>query len=295
VGIVRASWCVVVTAGTMLCAAALKAAEPAAAIREASDRYCEAFNAADAEGLAAQWTADARLVEGGGTLRGRDRIVESLLAWRRAHPRATLAIDLTGIDRLGDTVARVRGRLRFTPEPGSEPHTSDFESLRVLEQGEWRLADSLVGPSATALLDELAWLLGTWKSVDESGGAVHEIRYERSLGGRVITGRGRITSQSGDPVESLEVIHADPRDGVVRSSLWDSTGARATGAFSFDGTIFNRSLVGTSGEAAGARPVGWVQVIAPASGGRMILQSIERMHDGLPMPDGQPIVFSKTE
>lgn len=270
------------------------AAEPDAAIREASDRYCEAFNAADADALAAQWTTDARLVEGGGTLRGRDRIVESLLAWRRTSPRATLAIELTGIDRLGDTLARVRGRLLFTPEPGSDPHTSNFESLRVLEQGQWRLADSIVGPSAAALLDELGWLVGTWKSVDEPTGTVHEIRYERGVGGRVITGRGRITSRAGEPVESLEVIHADPRDGVVRSSLWDSTGARATGTFASDGTAFNRSLAGTSGEAAGSRPVRWVQVMTPASDDRLILHSIERVQDGLPLPDGQPVVFRKS-
>lgn len=285
--------CLIVAIAPHLATAEADSGQQEEAIRAASARYCDAFNAMDAEGLASQWTSEALLYEGGGMLRGRDRIVESLLTWRRSHPKANLAIEVADIDMLGETAARIRGRMLFSVEPGAEPHLSDFDSLRVLEQGRWKLAESVVGPSAAALLDELAWLLGGWRSTDAQSKTVHEIRYERSLGGHVIVGRGRITARTGDPVETMEVIHADPRDGIVRSSLWDSTGARATGSFDSDGTTFNRVLEGTSGAIAGGQSVRWIQVITPDRGEKMIQHSIDRLVGGLPMPDGQPVVFER--
>lgn len=269
------------------------AVEVSDALREASKRYAEAFTKADFAAVADQWTTGAELTEGGGTVTGRDKIVESLQRWRQRHPKATLAIEVTGIDLLGESAARVRGRLLFTPEPNDKPHVSLFESLRVNEGGTWRIAESRVGPSATALLDDLEWLLGTWQATDAKTGTSFELRYEKAIGGRAFLGRSSIRPKKGPSVEAIELIHADARDGGVRSWIVDSTGARADGFFDSDGTSFNRTLSGVSGEAVGSGRVQWVQVLTPGPNDRMVVHSIDRVVEGRPLPDGEPLSYRK--
>lgn len=282
-------WCLSLAFATQVACAA----DASDALREASKQYAEAFTKGDFKAVADQWTTGARLTEGGGTITGRDKIVESLKAWRQRHPKATLAIEVTGIDLLGESAARVRGRMLFTPEPNDKPHASLFESLRVNEGGAWRIAESRVGPSATALLDELEWLLGTWQATDAKTGTSFELRFEKAVGGRAYLGRASIRPKQGPAVEAIELIHADARDGGVRSWILDSTGARAEGFFDSDGTSFNRTLSGVSGEAAGSGRVQWVQVLSPGPADRMVVHSIDRVVEGRPLPDGEPLTYRR--
>jgi len=271
----------------------LLAVDLTTAMREASKRYADALNAGDMASVGDHWTANAALTEGGGTIRGRERIVESLKKWRDRHPKATLGVEVTGIEPLGETAVRVRGRLLFTPTPGEKPHVSRFESLRVEENGAWRIAESRVGPSAGALMHDLAWLLGTWQATDARTGTSFEMRFEKALDGRAILGRSTIRPKQGSPVESIDLIHADARDGLVRCWILDSSGARAEGVLDSDGTSLNRSLVGVAGEEAGSGRVQWVQVIAPGADDRMVLHAIDRTVDGRPVPDGEPVTFRR--
>lgn len=271
----------------------LFADELTTAMREASRRYADALNAGDMAAVGDHWTVNAALTEGGGTIRGRERIVESLKKWRDRHPKSMLGIDVTGIEPLGETAVRVHGRLLFTPAPGEKPHGSRFESLRVAENGTWRIAESRVGPSAGALMHDLAWLLGTWQATDARTGTSFEMRFEKALDGRAILGRSTIRPKQGSPVEAIDLIHADARDGLVRCWILDSTGARAEGVLDSDGTSLNRSLVGVAGEEAGSGRVQWVQVIAPGAGDRMVLHAIDRAVDGRPVPDGEPVTFRR--
>lgn len=287
------------TVGLAIGTPAARADDLEAAVRQASKAYAEAFNKGDYEALANQWTSAAELSEGGGTITGRERIVESLKKWRERNPKSTIEIDVAGIDMLGESAARVRGRMRFTEKPGDPPHTSTFESLRVLEAGSWKLAVSRVGPSATALLDELSWLAGTWQGTDSKNGTTFEMKAEKVLGGRAMLVRSTIRrkpatgSKPPEAVEAIEIIQADSRDGAVRCWVVDSTGARAEGFFDSDGTSFNRTLTGVSGEAAGSSRVQWVQVLTPTAADRMILHAIDRVVEGRPLPDADPITFRK--
>lgn len=97
------------------------AVEVSDALREASKRYAEAFTKGDFAAVADQWTTGAELTEGGGTVTGRDKIVESLQRWRQRHPKATLAIEVTGIDLLGESAARVREDCSSRPSRTTSP------------------------------------------------------------------------------------------------------------------------------------------------------------------------------
>ena len=269
--------------------AAVSATDVIAAVRRAADAYATAFNAGDDKAIGDQWTLGAELEEGGGMLKGRDAIVASLKQWRATHPKAALKIDVTDVQTLGEGVARVQGTLSFTGQADAEPAVSRFDSLRVLEKGSWRIAESRVVPTPRTALADLSWLLGTWQSTDAKTGTTIDATYEKSLEGNALVGRITVKQKDGSIVESLDVIHADRLTGQVRSCSFDSTGARAEGTFTSDGTSFERKLVGTPGTPDLGNCAEWVQVLSPLGRDMLLWHSIERTIDGHAQPDTEPV------
>lgn len=284
-----ATWAVLLAAS----AVADPSAAPEAQLRAAAAAYASAFNGRDFEGLARQWADRAELTEGGSRLRGRDEIMRSLRGWMERHPQAALAIDVESVELLAESLARVSGTMRFTRQPGAAPVTSRFESLRALDGGSWRLVESVVVPGHAAALDELDWLVGTWRAEAGPHGGAVEAAFDKPLGGFCIVGRTR-SERAGRPArEALQVIHADRGTGLVRTWVFDSTGARAEGVVEFDGTSFHQVLAGTPAETAPGREARWVQVIAPTGDSAFTLHAIERSVDGMPQPDAPPMHFRR--
>jgi len=284
----------------LLCRQSARAAEPAAAekntderVIQAANAYAEAFNKRDYTALADQWTSGATLIEGDARLEGREAILRSLQGWLSRHPQATLQIRITGVQLVATTLVRITGVLAFTRKVGEKSLESRFESLRVLEDGQWRLAESKVLPNQAAALEDFEWLIGTWNATDPQSGASIETIYEKAVDGHAILGRTKIKSKAVNAFEAIDVIHADRDTGGIRSWIFDSTGARAEGFLESNGTTFNRTLVGTPADFVDGRQAEWVQVIAPTGDGRFTMQSIERTLDGVPLPDGEPLHFRK--
>lgn len=260
-------------------------------VKKAAAAYVASFNAGDEKAIAAHWTEGAELEEGAGLLKGRDTIVASLARWRKAHPQGTLAIDVTDVQPLGAGVARVRGTLTFIGQPGREPLASRFDSLRVLEDGAWRIAESRVVPSPRAAIAALSWLVGTWQSTDPKTGTTIDATYEKAVGGNALVGRIKTTRRNGAVVDAIDLIHADRVSGMVRSTVVDSTGAQAEGVLSTDGTSFNRSFAGTPGDPGIGDHAEWVQVLAPLGPDKILWHTIERTVDGRSVPDTEPVHF----
>jgi len=273
------------------------AAEPEAEIRAAAAAYAAAFNKGDYAALADQWTEQAVLLEGSLELRGRAAIAASLRGWREQHPTATMDIEVRRVSIVAEPLARVDGVIRFTPRPGGKPVVSRFSSLRVREGETWRLAESRVIPEHATALDSLGWLVGTWsaetaRGKDGSKTSVETI-YEQPLGPYCLVGRSRIRPPEGPAVEALEVIHADRGTGLIRSWVFDSTGAQGEGVIESDGATLHKTMVGTPSDRVPGRVARWTQVISPAGDGRCTMHSIERSVDGVAMPDGEPLHFRK--
>ena len=278
----------------------VRAADPSqveAELRAAAAAYQSAFDSGDQAALADQWAEAATLVEGAGRLHGRAAIVASIRDWRDRHPGCSLAVAVDSVRPIAGPLARVTGRLRFTPKAGATPVESRFESLRVNEDGTWRILESVVVPSHAIALDELDWLVGTWHaesgSLEQGTKTTVETVYEKPLGPYCLVGRSRIRPASGPPIEALELLHADRDTGVVRSWVFDSTGARGEGIVASDGVTLHKTMDGTPADGVPGRVARWTQSVAPAGDGRCTMHSIDRSIDGVPQPDGEPLHFRR--
>jgi uncharacterized protein (TIGR02246 family) len=261
------------------------------AVEKASADYVAAYNARDYEGLADQWADRAELLEGRSRVTGRKAIVASIRGWLEKHPHATLGVSVTGVQPLTETLARVEGVLLFAPEAGVEPIPSRFESLRVLDHGVWRLISSSVMPSPAAALEDLAWLVGTWRTAD---GSIQMV-CERAAGNQALLCRTTSSPPEGAGLHSISLIYGDRGDGLMRTTVIDSSGAHAEGVIESDGISFHRLLTGVPAASTGGSRARWVQVIVPGGDGRLTMQSIERSIDGEPIPDGMPLHFRRVE
>jgi len=271
---------------------ALSAPPAGDAVRQASAAYVTAFNDRDYETLATQWTVSAELVEGGSRVVGRENIVASIRGWLEQHPEARLGIEVGTVTPLGTTLARVEGMMTFARSGDALPVVSRFASLRVFEEGQWRLAESVVEPASAAAVADLDWLLGSW-TAESADGSTTEATFEQVIGGHAILGRMKVTAANGSTLEAIELIHADRIAHALRSWVFDSRGAAATGLIESDGISLNRVLVGTPSPASGGRQSSWVQLIMPGGDNSFTLHSIERMVDGRPLPDATPLHFRR--
>ena len=266
------------------------ASEAEQAIRKAADDYAKAFNARDFDAIGKQWTEMAELhQDSGATVRGRDAIVGIIRKAAAHRPKAAISIKVESVDMLGAGAARVRGTLVLKDEGEIGVWATRFSSLRVLEGGQWRLADSRETAISTASIEEMAWLVGSWSAESPLGKVT--VSYEKALGDRGLVGKISVKQAEGPGMEVLEVIQV--RDGEIRSWVFDSTGAKAEGFFEFDGTSFEKAMAGTPSDAVGGRVATWVQVISPSGEGKATTHMIERRIDGVGMPDAAPLTFKK--
>jgi ketosteroid isomerase-like protein len=111
---------------------------------DAAIAYAEAFNSNDMEALAAQWAEHAELFEADQQLVGRDAIMEAIAASRARLPKAQMTIEIDDIHFIAASLARISGRLTMEAVKDGPRISSEFTSLRVLESGQWLLAESTV-------------------------------------------------------------------------------------------------------------------------------------------------------
>lgn len=264
-------------------------------IRQADEAYVKARNARDFKTLGEQWTLRGELEEDGKTIRGREGIVAFVKEFARVHPTSRMSLVVEEVKPLGDALAQVTGKIRMTESELDRArwYTCRFESLRVKEEGVWRIAKSRVEQVPDASLTDLAWLEGNWKAADKATGQEVRATFEKAHGGKLMVGRMETTGKDGKKVEVLQVLQADPREGVIRCWLFESTGGRAEGIVEHDGATFNTNLEGVPPAALLGDRAQSVQVLTPTGAEGFTWHVIERVIDGARVPDQKPLLFKK--
>ena len=213
--------------------AAAASPELEATIRREVEATVKAFNAADAGGMAALFMEKGELVdENGNVYRGRDEIAALFKAFFAKFPKAALAMEVTSVRSIGDSLAVEEGVRQITAEEGAAAAQLRYVLVRDKVGDKWPIAsyrefaDDPV-PTAQEMLEPLAFLVGDW--VDESPEGRTAISYRWSEDGNFLLG-DYVLSVGGQPEsKSSQRIGWDPVEGVIRSWTFDSDGGFSQG------------------------------------------------------------------
>jgi uncharacterized protein (TIGR02246 family) len=207
--------------------------EFAAMIRREMEATVKAFNAADPAGVAALFMEKGELVdENGNVYTGRAEIAALFKAFFEKFPKAVMAMEVTSVRSIGDSLAVEEGVRQITAEEGAAEAQMRYVLVRDRVGDKWPIASYREfaddpAPTSQEMLEPLAFLVGDW--VDESPEGHTAINFSWSEDGNYILGE-YVLSVGGQPEsKSVQRIGWDPVEGVLRSWTFDSDGGFSHG------------------------------------------------------------------
>lgn len=193
----------------------------------------KAFNAADANAVAALFMDSGELVdENGNVYTGKGEITGLFKAFFEKFPKAVLEMEVTSLRPIGDSLAVEEGVRRITSGNGAVAAQLRYEAVRDKVGDRWPIAsyrefNDDPSPTPQDMLQPLSFLIGEW--VDESPEGRTTITYRWSEDGNFILG-DYVLSVGGDAESrSTQRIGWDPVEGTLRSWTFDSDGGFSQG------------------------------------------------------------------
>ena len=235
-----------------------------ALIRREMEATVKAFNAADANGMAALFMEKGELVdENGNVYTGRAEISAVFKAFFEKFPKATLAMDVAAVRSIGDSLAIEEGVRQITADEGAVAAQMRYVAVRDKVGDKWPIASYREfsddpAPTAQEMLEPMAFLVGDW--VDES------------------------------PEGRSQRIGWDPVEGVIRSWTFDSDGGFSQGEWTpvDDGWVAKTEATMPDGSTASAT----VMVVVKDQD-HFVVRSTDRIVAGGEEPDFELVIARK--
>jgi uncharacterized protein (TIGR02246 family) len=198
-----------------------------AAIRANIDRFVKAYNAGDAQAVAALFTPDGQIEDKeGNQTEGRKAIAQTFADLFKATPKKQIEVSVESIRFIGSDLAMEVGSTRETSAPGEPPEYDRYTVLHVKRDGKWQmaLARDEEGPPPTGheQLQPLAWLVGDW--VDDGGRVVVASSCRWAEGGNFLLQDFHLKIEGREAMQVTQRIGWDPLAKRIRSWVFDSEG-----------------------------------------------------------------------
>jgi uncharacterized protein (TIGR02246 family) len=263
-------------------------------IRNLLKAMTNAYNQADANGLAAVFTDDAMLFDQDGAgVRGRDAIGRHYGEAFDMGPICKIVEEVEAVHILSPDVASVIGHFHLDDEKGTALFSGRYSLIAVRQQNQWKLAElrDLANTSRDTAdkggpLRELEWLVGDWVDEGEEGKAASTVRWEE---GKRFLVRKYSLQADGEPDRSgTQWIGWDPQAKQIRSWVFDSEGDFGQGQWTRAGNAWIIKASGTTGDGL---PTSSTQFIEPINKDSLKLRATERIVGIELLPDIEETVM----
>jgi uncharacterized protein (TIGR02246 family) len=254
----------------------------------------DAYNQADAKGLAAVFTDDAVLFDPEGEeVRGRDAIVRHYGEAFDNGPTCKIVEEVEDVHFLSPDVASILGHFHLDDEKGAALFSGRYSLIAVRKQDQWRLAELRdLAPASRDTADkggplrELESLVGDWVDEGEDGKGASTVRWEE---GKKFLVRKYSIQVNGEPGRSgTQWIGWDPQAKQIRSWVFDSEGDFGQGQWTRSG---NAWIVKASGVTGDGLTTSSTQVIEPINKDSIKLRSTDRIVGTELLPDIEEVVM----
>jgi uncharacterized protein (TIGR02246 family) len=272
--------------GAKVTPAARKADE--AELHKTGEAFSQAFNKGDLNALVGFWTEDAEFIrETGKTYHGHEAIRSLLKASLSENKGSKQSIKATSLRFIKPDVVSAQGLVTITT-PAGEVDSGRYASIWVKRDGKWLISSMRDlpdttdddKPAAVTRLKQLAWMVGDWHDKDAKAQVTMSVRWGPHQ--TFLIQRFTVKMADGKEIQNTQRIGWDPRDEMIRTWLFDSSGGFAGGFLTRKGNTWEEL-------SEGVLPEG--QVLTSVNTWKFVddntaeWTSKERQMDEAPLPD----------
>ncbi|MBX9791205.1 MAG: SgcJ/EcaC family oxidoreductase [Pirellulales bacterium] len=276
-------------------AAAPSAAPPAARakdsaeIRELLTSFAKAVEARDAKALAGHWTAEGEYHNAQGVrANGRDALEAGFTTFFAKTPEVSADLQAASLRFLSADSALQEGTVTVHRGPAAPTTRAHYSALLVREQGKWRLAMFSESERDESPMEDLAWLIGQWKSAAGEGVEV-QTTYSWDANKKFIHAqfavKGKERAASGH-----QVIGVDPETGELHSWTFEANGGIGEADWNRDGDHW---LLTATGTLADGSSLAESNILRRVNEDTFTWQSIDRQLDDAPLDDLAPVKITR--
>jgi uncharacterized protein (TIGR02246 family) len=261
-----------------------------AAIRKASADFIKLLERGDAKSVAAAWTEEGEYIsDDGTTIHGRAAIEAAYAKAfaKKKNPKIEFTIESIRFPSKDTAIEEGYAKL-FKPD-ADHPTTARYSVLHVREGGEWLMAMLREWPDEAVSLFDLDWLIGTWEAKADDT----EVRTKYEWDAKKNSIRCQITIKTKDRIISgTQILLKDPRNGQLRSWIFDDDGNFGDGAWTHDG---KRWVIEASGVQSDGGELTAKNILTPVDKDTFTWQSTERTLDGDELPNIRPVKVKRVK
>ena len=224
------------------------------------------------------------------TVRGREALEKGFAAFFERTPEVKAEVHPEALRFLGRDAAIEDGTVDVR-RGAAEPSTrARYNALFLREDGKWLLARLAETTDDEPSLDDLAWLVGDWKSL---AGQDAEIltTYSRDEDGKFL--KVRFTIKGKDrTLSGFQVLGKDPATGAIRAWTFEAEGGIGEAVWARDGDHWTAEATGTL---ADGRTLVATNILRRINDDLFTWQSIDRMLDDEELPDLPPVKVTRVK
>ncbi len=264
-------------------------AEAASVAQTLVDAYLAAFNKGDVRALATLYADDVQFTtDDGATVSGRTAVIGNLTKFFAKNKGAKLDLKIDSARFLTPDVLVEKGLATVDGE------TTRYVCNYVKKDGAWQITEldeTILPPAdaAVAALEELDWLVGSWK--DNTPGISVDTTVNWTKNHHFLTRSVTVTREDEDPSEATEVIGYDPVAGRLRSWVFDSEGGYGEGVWNRDGNKWLITFKGTGTDGITSSAEHLITFVNPR---KFTWESFNRQRDGQALPNTDKIEVVRT-
>lgn len=231
-------------------------ADDEAIIRKNVEAFAKAYNAGDANGVAALFANEAQLIDDtGATTQGRSEIQKLFAGIFADAPKSHIDVTIESIRFIGNALAVETGLTRVLREPSADPESNRYTVMHVKTKGgQWlmALARDTEGtePDHHERLKALEWLVGEW--ADEGPDSVVLTNCTWSEDKKFLLQDIHVQIAGRPAMRVSQRIGWDPLAKQIRSWVFDSQGGFGEGRWTRDGNGWIVKATGTRSDGSTA-------------------------------------------
>ena len=264
-------------------------AKDTAEIRELLTSFAKAFEARDAKALAGHWTTEGEYRNTlGVSANGREALEAGFAAFFAKTPEVSADLRGESLRFLSADSATQEGTVTVRRGPASPSTRAHYSALLVREQGRWRLAMFSESEREETPLEDLAWLIGQWKSTAGEGVEV-QTTYTWDANKKFIHAKFAVKGKDRE-LSGHQVIGVDPETGLLHSWTFEADGGIGEADWSRDGDHWLLTATGTLSDGSSLAET---NILHRVNEDTFTWQSIDRQLDDAPLDDLAPVKITR--